>query len=124
MFRAVVTGFVVWIVLWVVAGRVVVAVFPQEFDPLTKTTGSAGMQLLRIFISVVVSLVAGWTAAAVARRRARRAALILGALVLAVGAFFEIGRWSLAPPWAHVVFLALLLPAIRIGALLPALARK
>ena len=122
--RAVVIGFIVWIVLWVAASQVVLKVFPDQFDPVTKTTNSTGMRLFRVFVSVLVSLVAGFTVAVVARHRIKRAALYLGLVLLAFGLFWEIRWWSLAPAWAHVAFLALLVPAIMYGARLPSALKK
>jgi hypothetical protein len=113
---AVIVGFVVWSVLWITAGRTIVSVMPDHFDAETRATESASVLLLLNFVSVVVSLVAGWTAAHLARRRARRAARILAGLLLLVGLVVEIGGWGMTPAWYHIVFLVLLAPATLAGA--------
>jgi hypothetical protein len=113
---AVIIGFVVWSALWITAGRTIVSVMPDHFDATTRATDSAPVLMLLIFVSVVVSLVAGWTAAHLARRRAARAARILAGLLLLVGVVVELGGWGMTPAWYHVVFLVLLVPATLAGA--------
>ena len=80
---AVVVGFLVWTMLWITAGRTVVSLLPDHFDAETHATESSPVLLLLIFVSVVVSLVAGWTAAHLARKRAARAARALAIVLLA-----------------------------------------
>jgi len=113
---AVAVGFVVWSALWITAGRTVVSLLPEHFEAETHATSSAPVLLLLIFVSVVVSLVAGWTAAHLARGRATRAARILAGLLLLVGLVVEIGGWGMTPVWYHIAFLALLAPATIAGA--------
>ncbi|HUF51451.1 MAG TPA: hypothetical protein VMN60_11485 [Longimicrobiales bacterium] len=69
-----------------------------------------------IAFSVVLSVAAGYVAAAAAGMgNAARAAGILAALQLVLGIGVEVSSWGLTPVWYHVVFLALLVPATVYG---------
>ncbi|MBE0567622.1 MAG: hypothetical protein IH621_16825 [Krumholzibacteria bacterium] len=119
---AVIAGFVLWSAVWIAAQRVVVSVVPEAFGE-DAAVASTGVLLLFLAVSVVGSLVSGWVAALVARESAGRAVPILAAILLGTGLVFEIGGWSLAPAWYHVLFLLLLVPATLAGARLRAAAK-
>ena len=113
---AVFVGFVVWSVIWIVAGQVMMTVSPESFDPESRTAGTSGILMLFIAVSVLASLVAGWLAAVLAREAAPRAAVMLAGLLVVVGLVVEVASWDVAPAWYHLVFLALLAPATLVGA--------
>jgi uncharacterized membrane protein YfhO len=70
--------------------------------------------ILHLVRSVIVSIMAGFLAAVIARGN-RNAPLGLGILLLAVGVLFEVMAWNYLPWWYHVAFLALLIPMTILG---------
>jgi hypothetical protein len=78
-------------------------------QPLEHT----GALLGYIAYSVIVSVISGYVTARIAA--AMRAVHILAAIQLLLGIAIEGSGWELAPAWYHIVFLALLVPAILFG---------
>ena len=115
---AVIAGFVLWSVLWVVAGQVVLAINPAAYGEDGRTAESGAILLLFIMVALVISVVSGWLTALVGRDGGRRAAMILAVILLAVGLTVEILGWQYAPVWYHLIFLGLLIPATVSGAML------
>lgn len=108
-------GVVLWSVLWVGGAAAAQAALP-DLPEAGQRVEAAGPLLGFIVYSVLLSVLAGWTAAAVAGAAgAMRAAWIAAALLLALGLYFEVTGWALAPVWYHVVFLVLLVPATVYG---------
>jgi hypothetical protein len=111
---AVIVGYLVWTALWL-GGN---AAF---FGAAAETVGAgvrfaaAGPLAGLIALSVVCSLAAGLSAAAIARQRARAVVLVLAALLLLTGIAVQIGVWTLMPTWYHLTFLALIVPASILG---------
>ena len=66
--------------------------------------------------SCILSLLAGFTAASIARSSPVAVAMGLGLLLLAVGLFFQIQLWRLMPFWYHLLFLVFLVPICFAGA--------
>lgn len=112
---AAVAGFVVWSVLWLVAGQVAHAMAPDAFaeDGSTRHTG---VLLAFLGASVVCSLAAGRTVKVVARRSRLLTGLALGVILLAVGVAVQVQVWDAIPLWYHLSFLALLVPMTAAGA--------
>ena len=110
----VVAGAVAWSVLWIGGTTAAQSAWPDVLDP-SRPIDHAGALVGYIAYSVVLSLLAGYVAAAVAGTAAMRAVWILAGLQLALGLFFEISYWDLLPVWYHVVFLALIVPATVAG---------
>jgi len=115
----VIAGAVLWAVLWVGGTGAARAALPELLDP-ARRLDHAGALLGFIVYSVVLSVAAGYLAAAVAATRAMRAVWILAVLQLAIGVAVEISYWELMPVWYHLVFLALLVPATVYGGRLKA----
>jgi hypothetical protein len=115
---AVIAGFLLWSILWFVAGQVVLAIEPDAYGPDGRTVTNSALLLLFVIVALVVSVVSGWLAALLGRDGGRRAAMILAGLLLAVGLVVEIASWAYAPVWYHLVFLGLLVPATMVGAAL------
>lgn len=111
MVLAVLLGTVTWGILWSVGTQATMAAFPEharEGEPLTHT----GLLLAYIAYSVVLSVLAGFLAAAVTGGdRPMVAVWALAALQLAVGIMVEVSYWNLMPAWYHVIFLTLVVPA-------------
>ena len=120
----VIAGFFTWIATWLLSETILSAIWPEfgthqaefqaavEFgDPFAaKTT----ILLVHIVFALAVSLVSGFVAALVAGEN-KRAPLILGFLLLAIGLLKAAMSWPLVPVWHHVIFTAVLLPMAVLG---------
>jgi hypothetical protein len=114
---AVLAGAVVWAILWVGGTQAAQAAFPDTLrpgQPLAHTGALVGY----LGYSVLLSMLAGYVTAAVARTEPMRAVWGLAVLQLALGIAFEASAWSLTPVWYHLVFLALIVPATIYGGLI------
>jgi hypothetical protein len=112
---AVIAGALVWAALWVTGTMLLAAIWPAHVGA-DRSVSDPGALVLYIAYSVVLSVLAGYVAAAVARPAgAARAVAILAGLQLILGIGIEASAWSLTPVWYHVVFLALLVPATLYG---------
>lgn len=112
---AMVAGTVVWGILWNVGNLGFGAAFPDHYvvgRPIT----SIGMLVGMIGYSVVLSVIAGWVAAAIkGAPDAMVAVKGLAALNLLIGVVSEVSYWDMMPVWYHIVFLALVVPATLAG---------
>ncbi len=63
-----------------------------------------------IALSVVCSVGAGLSAAAIANERTNVVVLVTGGLLLLTGIAVQIGVWRLMPTWYHLTFLLLIVP--------------
>lgn len=115
----VVAGAVLWAVLWVGGSGAARAAMPELLDP-SQRLDHAGALFGFVAYSVVLSVAAGYVAAAVAKASAMRAVWILAVLQLLIGIAVEASYWDLMPVWYHLVFLALLIPATVLGGRLKA----
>lgn len=116
---AVLAGAVAWSVLWVASARAVAALVPGAIAS-DGSAGAPGVNLFFLGLSVVYSVGAGYLTAAVARRNELAHTAALGVLQLALGMYFEVSTWQLAPVWYHLSFLVLLLPGNMAGGMLRA----
>jgi hypothetical protein len=114
---SILAGFVVWSVIWLVAGQGVRAAMPDAFAE-DGSTSDMGVSLLMLVASVICSLAAGYVAALVARGRVLTHGLVLGIILLAVGIMVEIQYWTTMPLWYHLIFWVLLIPVAVGGAAL------
>ncbi len=110
---AVIAGALVWAVLWVGGAAVAAALWPVIIEPGQRLEHS-GALLSYIVYSVIVSVVAGYLAARIAQGRARAVGILAG-IQLALGLAIELSAWDMTPAWYHIVFLALLVPALLFG---------
>jgi hypothetical protein len=111
---AVVSGFILWTVLWLACNALLRAlgILPQDQTQPTQDTTA----LLALLISsVIATLAAGYTSALIAKSAAKLPVVVLGLLLLAVGVLVQTQFWRLMPLWYHLAFLALLLPACVAG---------
>lgn len=111
---SVVAGNVAWTVLWLSLSAVLAGMYPREFDGKTRIE-SVGLLLFLLIYSVVISVLAGYVTALVARRKEIQHAAALGVLQLALGVFFQSQAWNLLPVWYHLSFLVLLIPGNLFG---------
>ncbi|MEK6702815.1 MAG: hypothetical protein AABZ53_11165 [Planctomycetota bacterium] len=112
----VVAGYVVWSVLWVGAGMVL---FTEAAAKMGRGEmyADVGPLAVAIGLSVVCSLVAGFTCAKIVPGKpGLGAAAALSASLLATGILVQSGVWNLEPLWYHLTFLALLVPMTLVGA--------
>lgn len=130
----VIAGFVAWLIVWVGSEMVLSAIWPEwygahqrAFTAAIKSGGpfSADTTILLIHIvcASVVSAMSGFLAALIAREN-KRAPIILGLLLLALGLLKAVMSWPYVPIWYHVVFTALLVPMAIVGGRLKTAARK
>ena len=121
----VIAGFIVRSIVWVGMDALLSALSPGWFGKnLTDfqnaverhenfmTTVSVSIYL--IFQSVVCSLLAGFTAALIAKEN-QKSTIALGILLLITGILVEAMHWNYLPIWYHVIFLLLLIPATILG---------
>ncbi len=112
---AVVAGFTVWTACWLAYNAALreFGLLPQED---TSPIGSVTPLLVLLIGSSLFSLAAGYVAAWVSDSSGYVVALILGAVLVGVGAFVQSRVWKLMPVWYHLSFLLLLVPATLAGA--------
>src|SRR5215510_4286583 len=105
LIAAVVGGFVVWWVVATIANFALRALMPGYADVERAMTFTLGMQVGRLAVGALASLVAGWVAARIARD-GRRAVWALVILLLVFFIPVHYGLWDRFPWWYHLVFLA------------------
>lgn len=111
---AVIGGFLLWSVLWLLLGLALAAGgwLPAAAEPVT-----AWLPLVVLLLgSIVSSLLSGFAAAAIARTSGYRVAIAVGLLLLVVGITVQAQNWQLMPVWYHAAFLICLVPACIVGA--------
>ena len=120
----VIAGFFAWMIVWVGCEKIVSAIWPafgvhqRAFEEVVKNggqfTSDPRMLLTHIVLGSLVSVMAGFLAALIAREN-KRAPLILGFLLLALGVLKMVLSWPYVPIWYHVIFTAILIPMTIIG---------
>jgi len=114
-FLAVIAGFVLWSVLWLCfnVGLHKFGLLPAALtQPMTDVSPLAAL----LIGSVVISIISGYIAAAIAGAPSAPAVAILGVLLLLTGIYFQSRVWQLMPIWYHLAFLVLLIPMCLAGA--------
>jgi len=122
----VIAGFFTWIIVWVGIEKILSAIMPAWYGAPQLAfqnaveNGAAGftaetrLLLSHIVIVTVVAAISGYVAALVAREN-KRAPLVLGFLLLAIGLLKVVMSWPYVPMWYHIIFTALLLPMALVG---------
>ena len=120
----VIAGFIGWLIAWFGSEKILSAIWPafgahqHAFEEAIKNgrqfTADTTMLLTHIVLGSIVSVMSGFLAALIAGEN-KRAPLVLGVLLLAMGLLKLILSWPYAPIWYHVIFSALLLPMAIIG---------
>ena len=120
----VIAGFFAWMIVWVGSEKILSAVWPafgvhqSAFEEVIKNggqfTADTTMLLTHIVLASIVSVLAGFLAALIAGEN-KRAPLVLGFLLLALGLLKAVMSWPYVPIWYHVIFTAILLPMAYLG---------
>jgi hypothetical protein len=120
----IIVGFFAWVIVWFGAESFISAAWPafgehqaafqSAIENGSEFTAIPTFLIVHIFLAAAVSLIAGFLAALVAGEN-KRAPLILGLLLLAIGLLKAAMSWTLVPIWYHVLFTAVLLPMAIIG---------
>ncbi len=121
----VIAGFFAWMIAWFGGEKLLAATWPEGFGVHQRAFEAAlvnggeysadtTMLVTHIVLAVFVSLMAGFLAA-LAAREIKRAPLILGMLLLAMGLMKAQMSWPYVPLWYHIIFTALLLPMVILG---------
>jgi len=112
---SVLAGTALWGVLWAGGNSASMAVLPGSFDE-NGVAASSGLLVLYLVYSALLSVLAGWVTARIAKRRPLAHAWALGLVQLAIGIAVQGAYWELMPLWYHLPFLALLIPGNLFGA--------
>ena len=121
----VIAGFFSWSIVWVGSEKILSAIWPEGFGAHQRAfeeainnggqfTADTTMLLTHIVLGSIVSVMSGSVAALIAGEN-KRAPLVLGFLLLAVGLLKVVMSWPYVPIWYHVIFTALLLPMAIVG---------
>lgn len=113
----VVAGFFGWMIAWI-GGETVLSLIWPAFgvhqaafqNALTEGgefTADTKMLVAHIVLASIVSVIAGFLGALIAGEN-KRAPLVLGFLLLALGLLKAAMSWPLVPIWYHVIFTAIL----------------
>lgn len=129
-----VAGWIAWILVWVGIEKTLSALWPDWFGVQQMAFEAAiadgvpfaaetGFLLTQVACCLLVSLLAGYLAALAAGEN-RRAPLVLGVLLLALGILKMVMSWPYVPLWYHLVFTSILVPAAIAGGRLRSAGRK
>lgn len=120
----VIVGFFAWAVVWFGSERLLSAVwadfgshqaaFQEAIEHGGPFTPDPSKLLIHIVLASIVSAIAGFLAALIAGE-SKRAPLILGFLLLAVGLMKAGMSWPYVPIWYHALFTIVLLPMTVMG---------
>ena len=124
IFLGVIVGFLAWMIAWFGGEKIISAAWPAfgvhqaAFQAAIENggqfTADSAALLTHIVLGSIVSLISGFLAALVAGEN-KRAPLILGFLLLAMGLLKAGMSWPYVPIWYHVIFTAILLPMAIVG---------
>jgi hypothetical protein len=120
----VIAGFFAWMIVWFGGEKILSAIWPDfgvhqaAFQAAIENggqfTADTTILLTHIVLASIVSVVSGVLAALVAGEN-KRAPLVLGFLLLALGLLKAVMSWPYVPVWYHVIFTAILLPMAIVG---------
>jgi hypothetical protein len=121
----VIAGFFAWVIMWVAGEKVLSALWPEAFgihqrafeEALTdggEFTANTTHLLMHVGLGCIVSVASGFLAAVIAGEN-KRAPLVLGCLLLALGVLKAVMSWPYVPLWYHVTFTAILMPLAIVG---------
>jgi hypothetical protein len=121
----VIAGFFSWALMWFGSETILSVISPGWFGAHQAAFQAAiengspfipdsAILFIHCVLAAIVSLISGFLAALVAGEN-KRAPLILGLLLLAMGLLKAAMSWSLVPVWYHVIFTAMLLPMAVLG---------
>jgi hypothetical protein len=121
----VITGFIVWSIVWLGSAQTLESFSPGWFGAYTREAEKsffngtpfafdhtiAAIHLMRSFLT---SIIAGYMTALVAGEY-KRSTMILGVILVLVGVAVEYMTWNVAPAWYHILFVVFLIPMTILG---------
>jgi hypothetical protein len=121
----VIAGFFAWAIAWFGGEKILSAIWPEGFGVHQRAfeaalihggqfTADTTFLLTHIVLGAIVSVMSGFLAALTAGEN-RRAPLVLGFLLVALGLLKAILSWPYVPIWYHVTFTAILFPMTMMG---------
>jgi len=122
----VIAGFFAWVIVWFGIEKILTAILPEWYgapqlafqhaveNGVGQFTAEPRLLLSHIVIGSIVSVMSGSLAALIAGEN-KRAPLVLGSSLLALGLLKAVMSWPYVPIWYHVIFTAILLPMAIIG---------
>ena len=120
----VIAGFIGWLIAWVGSEKILSAIWPAfgvhqagfqaAIEHGGQFTADTGALLTHIVLGSIVSVISGFLAALIAGEN-KRAPMILGLLLVAMGVLKMVMSWPYVPIWYHVIFTAILLPMAIMG---------
>ena len=112
---AIIAGYAVWTIIWLSGSFMLRTVGVLPTDTSARIDSPGALSIL-IGISILCSIAAGLAAAAISRGSSNYPSLILAFLLLLTGIGVQWSVFQLMPMWYHIVFLALLIPMVLVGA--------
>ncbi len=115
----VIAGFIGWLIVWVGVEKILSAIWPafgvhqKAFEEAIKNGGQFTAET-HIVAGSIIAVMSGSLSALIAGGN-KRAPMILGILLLAMGLMKLLMSLTLVPIWYHVIFTAILLPMAIIG---------
>ena len=120
-----IAGFFAWLMVWVGTEKMLSAIWPAGFGAHQRAfeaavanggqfTADTTLLLIHIVLGSIVSVLSGFLAALIAGEN-KRAPLVLGLLLVALGLLKAVMSWPYVPIWYHVIFTALLFPMTIVG---------
>ena len=120
----VIAGFFAWAIAWFGSEKILSAIWPAfgahqsafqaAIEHGGQFTADSTILLVHVVLGSIVSAVSGFLAALIAGEN-KRAPLVLGILLLAMGLLKVVMSWPYVPIWYHVIFTAILIPMTIIG---------
>ena len=116
-------GLLTWAVVVTLINRVLRLSLPNYTAAEHTLQFTMGMKWARLLMAIVTSLLAGAVTHWISPL-SRWAPSIVGGVVLAMFLPLHIAIWSKFPAWYHLTFLLTIIPAVLVGAMLPARRNK
>jgi hypothetical protein len=116
-------GLLTWILVVSVIDRVLRVSLPNYTVAEHSLQFTLGMKWARLLMAILTSVMAGAVTGWISRS-GRWAPLIVGGVVFAMFLPVHVAVWSKFPVWYHLTFLLTIIPAVLVGALLPASGKK
>lgn len=122
---AILAGFFAWLIMWFAGEMILSALWPDGFGVPQRAfqeaiekggpfTAETTLLLVHLPLAALVSLMSGFLCALIAGEN-KRAPLILGALLMALGLLKAAMSWPYVPLWYHIGFTGVLIPMAILG---------
>lgn len=121
----VLAGFFGWVIALIGGEMILSALLPEAFGAHQKAfqevlekggpfAANSTHLMMHVVLGAVASLLSGFLAAFIAGEN-KRAPLVLGCLLLALGVLKMVMSWAYVPIWYHLVFTGMLAPLVILG---------